>query len=132
MGNIIEKKANFRIEKIEPIENINKCKNIPILFCHGLNDSLINNHHCSDLYKVSGGKKEIVMFEGEHNEKRPLHIFQVISLFFYDHLKVENIVEISIAYDNNKNKNDNLNTISSIYDNENKTDIDDDMDISNN
>jgi hypothetical protein len=36
----------------------------------------------NDLYKIYGGQKEIVMFEGEHNEKRPLHILQVISLFF--------------------------------------------------
>ena len=129
VGNIIEKKANFRIEKIEPIENLEKCKNIPILFCHGLHDTFINNHHCNDLYKAYAGKKEIVMFEGEHNEKRPLHILQVISLFFYNHLKVENIVEISLAYD--KNKKNSLNTINSVYDEEETNDIDEDLNILN-
>jgi fermentation-respiration switch protein FrsA (DUF1100 family) len=131
VGNIIEKKANFRIEKIEPIENLENCKNIPILFCHGLHDTFINNHHCDDLYKAYGGEKEIVMFEGEHNEKRPLHILQVISLFFYKHLKVENIVEISLAYDKKK-QNNNMNTITSLYDDEDTNDIEDDMDILNN
>ena len=69
------------------------------------------------------------MFEGEHNEKRPLHILQVISLFFYNHLKVENIVEISLAYD--KNKKNNLNTINSVYDEEETNDIDEDLNILN-
>ena len=129
VGNIIEKKADFRIEKIEPIENFKKCKNIPFLFCHGLDDTFINNHHTNDLYKAYGGKKEIVMFEGEHNEKRPLHILQIISLFFYNHLKVENIVEISIAYD--KNNKNNMNTIASLYDEEETNDLNDELDILN-
>ena len=130
VGNIIEKKANFRIEKIEPIDNMETIKNIPILFCHGLHDTFINNHHCNDLYKAYGGQKEIVMFEGEHNEKRPLHILQVISLFFYNHLKVENIVEISLAYD--KNKTNNMNTIASLYEDNETNEFDNDLDILNN
>ena len=129
VGDIIEKKANFRIEKIEPIENLNKCLKIPILFCHGLHDTFINNHQCNDLYKDYGGQKEIVMFEGEHNAKRPLHILQVISLFFYNHLKVENIVEISLAYD--KKNNNNLKTCTSIYEEEAKDFDDDDLNILN-
>ena len=129
VGDIIEKKANFRIEKIEPIQNLEQCKNIPVLFCHGLDDTFINNHHCNDLYKAYGGQKEIVMFQGEHNEKRPLHILQVISLFFYNHLKVENIVEISLAYD--KNKKDNLHTINSLYDEEDTNDLDNELEILN-
>ena len=128
VGDVIEKKANFRIEEIEPIKNLEKCCTIPILFCHGLDDSFINNHHCNDLYKKYGGKKEIVMFEGEHNEKRPMHILQIISLFFYNHLKVENIVEISLAYDK-KNK-ETLNTLTSLYGEEDNG-IDEEMDILN-
>jgi fermentation-respiration switch protein FrsA (DUF1100 family) len=133
VGDIIEKKANFRIEEIEPIKNLEKCNTIPILFCHGLDDTFINSHHCNDLYKKYGGKKEIVMFEGEHNEKRPLHILQIISLFFYNHLKVENIVEISLAYDK-KNK-ETLSTLTSLYDegeiNSNINGIEEEMDITN-
>ena len=133
VGDIIEKKANFRIEEIEPIKNLEKCNTIPILFCHGLDDTFINSHHCNDLYKKYGGKKEIVMFEGEHNEKRPLHILQIISLFFYNHLKVENIVEISLAYDK-KNK-ETLSTLASLYDegeiNSNINGIEEEMDITN-
>ena len=129
VGDIIEKKANFRIEKIEPIQNLEKIKSIPILFCHGLDDTFINNHHCKDLYKAYGGQKEIVIFEGEHNEKRPLRIMQVISLFFYNHLNVENIIEMSLAYD--KNKKNNLNTVTSAYDDGETNDIDEDFNILN-
>ena len=122
VGDIIEKKANFRIEKIEPMKILQKAKNVPILFCHGLDDTFINFHHCKDLFKVYNGKKEIVLFEGEHNERRPLHILQVISLFFYTHLKVENIVEISLAYDNSKKNKSELRTITSLYEEDDKDD----------
>ena len=132
VGDVIEKKAGFRIEEIEPIKNLEKCSNIPILFCHGLDDSFINSHHCNDLYKKYGGKKEIVMFEGEHNEKRPLHILQIISLFFYNHLKVENIVEMSLAYDKkNKENKETLNTLMSLYDETENNGVEEEMDILN-
>ena len=132
VGDVIEKKAKFRIEEIEPIKNLEKCSTIPILFCHGLDDSFINNHHCNDLYKKYGGTKEIVMFEGEHNEKRPLHILQIISLFFYNHLKVENLVEISLAYDKkNKENKETLNSLMSLYDDLDNNGKEDDMDIIN-
>ena len=121
VGDIIEKKADFRIEKIEPMKILQKNKNIPILFCHGLDDSFINFHHCKDLFNVYNGQKEIVLFEGEHNERRPMRILQVISLFFYTYLKVENIVEISLSYDNNKKNKRNLRSMmSSIYEEDDK------------
>ena len=55
--------------------------------------------------------------------------YKLYLCFFYNHLKVENIVEISLAYD--KNKKNNLNTITSLYEDEETNDIDEELDILN-
>lgn len=88
-SDIIYEKAHFKIENVKPIENAKKCKNIPALFCHGINDELINNRHSQDLFKNYSGKKEIVLFNGNHNSKRPFHVIQLTTLFFYDYLNAE-------------------------------------------
>lgn len=110
VNEIIEKKAKFTIDKIEPIKVVKDIKNIPILFCHAMDDTFMDKHHTEDLFKVFQGDKHIVLFEGEHNSKRPLHILQVISLFFYEQLKVENIIELSLEYDNKKSMSKTIST----------------------
>lgn len=101
VSDIIQSKANFRIEKIEPIQFAkNGC--VPAFFCHGLDDSFINNQHCIQLFKQYLGEKELVMFNGNHNTKRPYHVLQIISLFFFDKLQVDNALVLSDVYDNRK------------------------------
>ncbi len=91
VSDIIEKKVNMRIEKIEPIKDAELCNNIPVLFCHAIDDDFVKKEHSKDLYEKYSGPKEIIMFEGGHNSKRPIHVLQIISLFFYDKLKVDNL-----------------------------------------
>lgn len=111
VSDIIESKANFRIEKIEPIQfAMNGC--VPAFFCHGLDDSFINNKHCLQLFKKYLGEKELVMFNGNHNTKRPYHILQIISLFFYDKLQVENASLISNVFNNKRYVSNIKNTLS--------------------
>ena len=51
VSDIIEKKVNMRIEKIEPINDAQFCNNIPALFCHGIDDDFIKKEHSKDLYE---------------------------------------------------------------------------------
>ena len=106
VSDIIEKKVNLRIEKIEPIKDAELCNNIPVLFCHGIDDDFVKKEHSKDLYEKYSGPKEIIMFEGGHNSKRPIHVLQIISLFFYDKLKVDNLHALNEEYNNNLIKND--------------------------
>ena len=41
------------------------------------------------------------MFDGNHNSKRPIHVLQIIALFFFDKLKVDSIHTLNEIYDNN-------------------------------
>ena len=99
----------MRIEKIEPIKDAELCYNIPVLFCHGIDDDFVKKEHSKDLYEKYSGPKEIIMFEGGHNSKRPIHVLQIISLFFYDKLKVDNLNALNEEYDNNLIKDDDYN-----------------------
>ena len=104
VSNIIYDKVGFNIEDINPLESITEYEGISSLFCHALNDDLISNEHSKELYERYKGNKEIIMFDGNHNSKRPYHVLQVISLFFYEHLNVEHLEEMSLLTDNNNNK----------------------------
>jgi fermentation-respiration switch protein FrsA (DUF1100 family) len=101
VSDIIEKKVNMRIEKIEPIKDAEFCTNIPALFCHGIDDDFIKKEHSKDLFEKYSGPKEIIMFDGNHNSKRPIHVLQIIALFFFDKLKVDSIHTLNEIYDNN-------------------------------
>ena len=137
----IKEKANFDINDIEPKVFAERCF-IPALFCHGLNDTFVNVHHCKDLYEVYEGDKRIIYVEGDHNTARPRFFRDSASIFFYNTLQVNFIKEISDNYKGfkfliknneieesksnksdkdkeNKNKENNENNINDLYNFEN-------------
>ena len=118
VSDIIEKKVNMRIEKIEPIKDAEFCSNISALFCHAIDDKFIYKEHSKDLYEKYAGEKEIIMFNGGHNTKRPVHVLQIIALFFFDKLKVDNLEFISKQYDNRFNHDDEHNDDDDVGDEE--------------
>lgn len=105
VSEIVYKKAGFYIDEINPIESSKLCDGIPAFFCHAVNDTFISPNHCKQLFSSYTGEKEMIMFDGDHNSKRPYHVLQVISLFFFDKLKVESIEELSNEFDLNNKKN---------------------------
>lgn len=104
VSDIIYKKVGFHINAINPIEVVEKCSSVPAFFCHAVNDTFIKNEHCKALFSKYTGEKEMIMFDGDHNSKRPYHVLQVISLFFYDRLGGDNLDELSELCDNNGKK----------------------------
>ena len=63
-------KADFDIELLEPTDYIDKI-HIPALFGVGGQDSFISPDHTKQLHKQYKGKKDLIIFEGEHNTPRP-------------------------------------------------------------
>ena len=108
----IKEKAKFDINDIEPKVFAERCF-IPALFCHGLDDSFVNVHHCKDLFEVYAGDKNVTYVEGDHNSGRPDYFLDSVAIFFYNSLHVENLKELNygekIGDINNVNKNDNHN-----------------------
>ena len=118
----IKEKANFDINDIEPKVYAERCF-IPALFCHGLNDTFVNVHHCKDLFEVYAGDKNVTYVEGDHNSGRPDYFLDSVAIFFYNTLHVENLKELNYGDkigdiknpgqnnddDNNNNNNNNQN-----------------------
>jgi len=116
----IKEKAKFDINDIEPKVYAERCF-IPALFCHGLNDTFVNVHHCRDLYDVYAGEKNVSYVEGDHNSIRPNFFLDSVAIFFYNSLHVENLKELNYGdkigniqnmnpnnnEENNENNNDN-------------------------
>ena len=90
----IKEKAKFDINNIEPKVYAQRCF-IPALFCHGLNDSFVNVHHCKDLFEVYAGEKNVTYVEGDHNSQRPNYFLDSVVIFFHNALHVENLKELN-------------------------------------
>jgi len=88
LKNTILEKANFDINDIEPYLFAQKCS-VPAFFCHGKDDTLINPHHCQDLYDIYPGVKKIAFLNGEHNNTRDKEFKKSAALFFYHYLNLK-------------------------------------------
>ena len=114
----IKEKANFDINDIEPKVYAERCF-IPALFCHGLQDTFVNVHHCRDLFEVYAGEKNVTYVDGDHNSVRPNYFLDSVAIFFYNSLHVENLKELNYGDKIGDIKNVNQNQ----EDNDNKNDI---------
>lgn len=61
--------ADFDIEDLVPL-NHGPQSSVPALFMHGLQDNFVLPRHSEKLYNNYAGDKEIMMFEGDHNNER--------------------------------------------------------------
>ena len=93
LQNTILEKANFDINDIEPYLFAQKCS-VPAFFCHGKDDSLINPHHCQDLYDIYPYKKKIAYLNGDHNTTRTDEFKKSAALFFYHYLNLKELKTI--------------------------------------
>ena len=119
LRNTILEKAKFDIMDIEPHLFTKKC-NIPAYFCHGKEDTLINVHHCTDLYNIYPGEKKISLLKGDHNTPRDKEFKNNAALFFYHNLNLNDlrnnaINDINInLYSSHNTNNSSLNFFNNI------------------
>jgi len=77
----IKAKANFDIEKLNPVDDVGSCF-IPALFAHAEGDDFILPHHSKTLHDKYGGDKNMILFEGDHNTPRPVFFYDSVLIFF--------------------------------------------------
>ena len=93
----VSKKANFKLDDIEPLEFAKRCY-IPSLFVAAKDDSFVKPHHAKYLNDVYPGDKNLISIDGDHNSLRPRYFKDSAAIFFYNTLQVEYIKEISDNY----------------------------------
>ncbi len=93
----VHKKANFKLDDIEPIQFAERCY-IPALFVAANNDNFVKPHHAKTLHDIYPGDKNLVNIDGDHNSHRPRFFKDSATIFFYNTLQVQYIKEISDNY----------------------------------
>ena len=71
----IQKKVDFDIENLIPIDHVQKCF-IPALFAAAKQDDFINPQHSIELFEAYQGEKSYQDFDGDHNSTRPISFFE--------------------------------------------------------
>ena len=66
----VKSRANFDLYKLRPVEAAKTCF-VPALFGCGEDDKLVRPHHSQQIYDGYAGDKNVVRFEGDHNDVRP-------------------------------------------------------------
>jgi len=66
----VKNRANFDLYKLRPVDAAKTCF-VPALFGCGDADVLVRPHHSQLIYDAYAGDKNLVRFEGDHNDVRP-------------------------------------------------------------
>ena len=86
----VKSRAHFDLDKLSPIDHVEKCY-IPAMFATGKHDHFIPPHHTKALFNKYAGDKELIMFDGDHNDNRPESFFNDAVFFFQEKLQVAKV-----------------------------------------
>ena len=91
----IRRRAGFDISELDALSAAEGSWT-PALFMHGEADTMIGAHHSRKVHAAYSGDKNLVTFEGDHNDARPQFAKDSASIFWYNTLqppsKLENEV----------------------------------------
>lgn len=79
--------AHFDIKSLAPIRHVHKCF-IPAMFVAGEQDSFVGKNHSALLFSKYSGDKEMLVVDGDHNSRRPIHFFDQASSFLVFSLQI--------------------------------------------
>ena len=88
----VQKKANFKLDDIEPIKFAERCF-IPALFVAANNDNFVKPHHAKMLHDIYPGDKNLVNIEGDHNSHRPRFFKDSATIFFYNTCSLHMVIQ---------------------------------------
>ena len=69
-GSSVKSRAGFDLYKLRPVEAARTCF-VPALFGCAADDVLVRPHHSQLIFDEYAGDKNVVRFEGDHNDIRP-------------------------------------------------------------
>lgn len=94
VASTVKTRANFDLYKLRPVDAAATCYT-PALFGTGDGDIMVRPHHSQSIYNAYKGDKNLVTFDGDHNELRPSFFLDSASIFLKtclmapDHLQLE-------------------------------------------
>ena len=84
----VRRTASFDPKDVSPIANVASAF-VPALFAHGARDAFIQPHHSEQIHEAYAGDKNLIIFDGDHNSRRPQFLFDSASIFLRQTLMVD-------------------------------------------
>ncbi len=84
----VKSRASFDLYKVRPIDTASTCF-CPALFGTAHDDILVRPHHSRKIVDAYAGDKNLVSFEGDHNDHRPGFFADSAIIFFRQALMIE-------------------------------------------
>jgi pimeloyl-ACP methyl ester carboxylesterase len=84
----VRRTAAFDPKDVSPIANVASAF-VPALFAHGERDAFIAPHHSEQIHAAYAGDKNLIIFDGDHNSRRPQFLFDSASIFLRQTLMVD-------------------------------------------
>jgi len=98
VASTVKTRANFDLYKLRPVDAAATCYT-PALFGTGEGDNMIRPHHSQQIYKAYKGDKNLVTFDGDHNELRPSFFLDSASIFLKTCLMAPDELQLEIPLD---------------------------------
>jgi len=94
----VKTRAGFDLYKCRPIDHAATCF-MPALFATANDDALVRPHHSRLILDAYAGDKNLVTFEGDHNEMRPGFFLDSASIFFTNVLRLSESAALDVPTD---------------------------------
>jgi len=98
VASTVKTRANFDLYKLRPVDAAATCYT-PALFGTGSGDTMIRPHHSQQIYDAYKGDKNLVTFDGDHNELRPSFFLDSASIFLKTCMMVPDELLLQIPLD---------------------------------
>lgn len=98
VASTVKSRANFDLYKLRPVDAAATCYT-PALFGTGSGDNMIRPHHSQQIYNAYKGDKNLVTFDGDHNDLRPSFFLDSASIFLKQCLMVPDHLQMDIPID---------------------------------
>jgi hypothetical protein len=84
----VKARAGFDLYKCRPIDHAATCF-MPAVFATAHDDALVRPHHSRLILDAYAGDKNLVTFDGDHNEMRPGFFLDSAAIFFTNVLRLD-------------------------------------------
>lgn len=94
----VKSRAGFDLYKCRPVDAAPTCF-MPALFATAHDDVLVRPHHSRLIFDAFAGDKNLVTFEGDHNEMRPGFFLDSAAIFFTNVLRIPDAAALEVPTD---------------------------------
>jgi len=95
IASTVKSRAHFDLYKLRPVDAAKTCF-VPALFAAGTEDVLVRPHHSKMIFDAFAGDKNVVTFDGDHNDMRPDFFMDSACIFLKNTLLLHDGLDVPL------------------------------------